>query len=294
MKADLRPSCPKDYHKAMLRDSMSTTSQAPLGAPAAAMPFEHALSLNLRWAMGEGSLFFEGQGKVQKTLQRISKRLNELDIPYAVAGGMALFAHGYKRFTDDIDILMTREDLNRMHEELDGRGWIRPFSTSKNLRDAETGVRIEFLVSGGFPGDGQPKPVAFPAPRDVAIELDDVKYVGLAPFIELKLASGMSGQNREKDFIDVGELIRLLQLPESFAGNLNPYVQDQYRKLWRKTNVGAIRFILDRGVAGARLSEMLADGVALEGDEDDPHARLVTHDPLLAQKYGMDDEKDSL
>src|SRR6185437_7712920 len=171
------------------------------------IPFEHAMSLDPRWAMSEGSLFFDGQGRVQKSLIRIAGRLDELGIPYAVAGGMALFAHGYQRFTDDIDILMTREDLDRIHEELDGRGWIRPFSTSKNLRDAQTGVRIEFLISGGFPGDGKPKPVMFPAPADVAVDIGGIKYVGLQAFIELKLASGMSGQNRDKDFVDVNELI---------------------------------------------------------------------------------------
>jgi hypothetical protein len=273
---------------------MDTTSDNATALIGGAIPFEHAMSLDPRWAMSEGSLFFDGEGRVQKSLQRIAGRLDELGIPYAVAGGMALFAHGYQRFTDDIDILMTREDLNRIHEELDGRGWIRPFSTSKNLRDAQTGVRIEFLISGGFPGDGKPKPVMFPAPVDVAVEIGGIKYVGLPAFIELKLASGMSGQNREKDFVDVGELIRRLQLPESLANSLNPFVRESYQNLWRKTNVASIRFILDQGVAGNRLDEMLADGVVLEGDPSDPKARLVTTDPTIAKKYGMDDERESL
>lgn len=244
--------------------------------------------------MSEGSLFFDGQGRVQQSLQRITRRLEDLGIPYAVAGGMALFAHGYQRFTDDIDILMTREDLDRMHEELDGRGWIRPFSKSKNLRDAQTGVRIEFLISGGFPGDGMPKPVMFPAPSEVAVEIGGIKYVGLPAFIELKLASGMSGQNRDKDFVDVGELIRTLQLPELFTNRLNPFVREQYLRLWHKANVAPIRFVLDRSVAGTRLDEMISDGVMLEGDTNDPLARLVTNDPVVAKKYGMDDERESL
>jgi hypothetical protein len=239
-------------------------------------------------------LFFDGQGRVQKTLIRIAGRLDELGIPYAVAGGMALFAHGYQRFTDDIDILMTREDVERMHAELDGRGWIRPFSTSKNLRDAQTGVRIEFLISGGFPGDGKPKPVMFPVPSDVAVEIGGIKYVGLPAFVELKLASGMSGQNRDKDFVDVSELIQALRLPESFANGLNSFVRERYLTIWRKTNVAPIRYVLDRSVAGERMDEMLADGIRLEGDANDPKSRLVTSDPARAKKYGMDDERESL
>jgi hypothetical protein len=68
------------------------------------------------------------------------------------------------RFTEYVDILVGRDDLKRIHEKLEGRGYVPPFPGSKNLRDAQTGVRIEFLVTGAFPGDGKPKPVAFPEP----------------------------------------------------------------------------------------------------------------------------------
>jgi len=244
--------------------------------------------------MSEGSLFFEGEGRVQKTLQRIARTLDELGIPYAVAGGMALYAHGFHRFTDDVDILMTRDGLNRMHEELDGRGWTRPFSTSKNLRDAQTGVRIEFLVSGGFPGDGKPKPVQFPDPASVAVEIAGIKYLSLPAFIELKLASGMTGENREKDFVDVREVVIALQLPASFGERLNPYVQDRFAELWKQAKVGKQRFVLDVKNAGASLDEMLAAGVVLEGDAHAADARLVTSDPALAKKYGMADESETL
>src|SRR5262249_46348834 len=148
---------------------------------------------------------------------------------------------------------------------LDGRGWVRPFSTSKNLRDAQTGVKIEFLISGGFPGDGKPKPVAFPSPQDVVEEKDGIKYVNLPSFIELKLASGLSGQNREKDLVDVSELISILQLSESFVNQLNPFVREQFLTLWRKANVGKKRFVLDVNIAGSRLQEMLDDGITIEG-----------------------------
>ena len=65
----------------------------------------------------------------------------------------------------DVDILVTREGLSVIHAKLDGLGYVPPFSGSKNLRDAEHGVRIEFLIAGEFPGDGKPKPVAFPNRR---------------------------------------------------------------------------------------------------------------------------------
>ena len=44
----------------------------------------------------------------------------------------------------------------------------------KLLRDAQLGVRIEFIVTGQYPGDGKPKPVAFPQPEDVSVEQDGI------------------------------------------------------------------------------------------------------------------------
>jgi hypothetical protein len=276
-------------------NSVAGISNATALSPTSAgVPFEQALMTNPRWAMSEGSLFFEGQGRVQQTLERIARRLDELELPYAVAGGMALYAHGYHRFTDDIDILMTRDDLHRLHEQLEGRGWTRPFSTSKNLRDAQTGVRIEFLVAGGFPGDGKPKPVQFPNPSGMAVEIGGIKYVNLPTFIELKLASGMTGENREKDLYDVKEIIIALQLAQSFAGGLNPYVREQFLQLWKQANVGKKRFVMDRSVAGTQFEQMLSEGVVLEGDPSDQNARLMTTDPVLAKKFGMADESETL
>lgn len=77
---------------------------------------------------------------------------------YAVCGGVALNAHDFRRFTEVVDILVTRESLKVIHDRLDGLGYVPPFRGSKNLRDVEQGVRIEFLLSGDYPGDGKPKP----------------------------------------------------------------------------------------------------------------------------------------
>ncbi|MEZ0266988.1 MAG: hypothetical protein ACAI43_19840 [Phycisphaerae bacterium] len=113
----------------------------------------------------ELSKFFEGTDAVHESLRRIAAKLDELKIPYAVAGGMALNAHGYRRATVDVDVLVSPDGLARVHAALEGLGYVPPFAGNKQLRDTQTSVRIEFLVAGGFPGDGKPKPVAFPDRR---------------------------------------------------------------------------------------------------------------------------------
>lgn len=199
----------------------------------AVVSYEERLKASPRWALAEGSMHFDKQNSVFRSLEKIARRLDELGIPYAVAGGMALFQHGYRRFTEDVDILVNRDGLKLLHEKLEGLGYVPPFEGSKNLRDAETGVRIEFLVSGDFPGDGKPKPVAFPDPTTVAQVIDGVKCLRLETLIELKLTSGMAPW-RLKDLADVQEIIRVLTLPLNLADRLHPLVQDSYRQLWQQ------------------------------------------------------------
>lgn len=175
--------------------------------------------------------FFMGDDPVHLTLRRIAGKLDELGVAYAVAGGMALNAHGHRRATLDVDVLVTPEGLKEIHEALEGLGYVRPFSGSKNLKDVETTVRVEFLVSGQFPGDGKPKPVAFPDPQTVATEIDGIKYLNLPTLVELKLASGISNPLRAKDIGDVIDLIRVLRLPREFGQQLNPYVRDRFVEL---------------------------------------------------------------
>ena len=95
----------------------------------------------------------------------------------------------------------------------------------------EYGVRIEFLITGHYPGDGKPKPVAFPRPQDSSVEINGIRFLQLATLIELKLASG-TAPGRRKDLGDVQELIRILGLPADFSAQLNPTVHHLFRELW--------------------------------------------------------------
>ncbi len=186
--------------------------------------------------MAEATRYFDGGGGVHETVARISRRLEDLGIPFVVVGGIAMFHHGFRRFTEDVDLLVTQHDLETIHERLDGLGYVRPFAASKNLRDATNGVKIEFLITGEYPGDGKPKPVAFPHPNDVCEIRDGIRVLQLPRLIDLKLASYMTGKARSKDLGDVEELIRNLKLPKDFATQLNPYVAPLFIQKWDEIN----------------------------------------------------------
>jgi hypothetical protein len=78
-------------------------------------------------AVREACRFFIRNDNVYESLRRITQRLEELNIPYAVAGGMALVAHGYDRTTDGVNILVSQFGLERIHKELEGLGYVQSF-----------------------------------------------------------------------------------------------------------------------------------------------------------------------
>lgn len=195
--------------------------------------YEELLDHDPRWALSEGSRHFEEKSAVFVALHNIASRLSTLGIPYAVVGGMALFRHGVRRFTEDVHVLVTKDSLKLIHEKLEGLGYVPPFPNSRHLRDTQQGVKIEFLITGDFPGDGKPKPVAFPDPQEASVELDGIRYITLPSLVELKLASGLTNPGRLKDLADVLELIKALRLPMDFAGQLNPFVQVKFKEVWK-------------------------------------------------------------
>jgi hypothetical protein len=198
-----------------------------------AASYEQRLCADFEWALREGSMHFEEASGVQKAMRQIARRLDAIGVPYAIVGGMALFYHGYQRFTTDVDLLVTPDDLKRIHEQLEGLGYVPPFTGSKHLRDTETGVKVEFLTTGDYPGDGKPKPIAFPDPAAVREQANGLWFLTLPALIDLKLASGMTNPLRGKDLADVQELITARQLDEAFAGQLHPFVRDKFTGIVR-------------------------------------------------------------
>lgn len=183
-------------------------------------------------ALRNAEEFFMGKAKVQRALARLARTLDQLGIPYAIAGAMALNAYGYERVTTDVDVILTKEGLAALKASKLGPGYPERFPGSRGLRDTALGVDIDVLIAGEYPGDGKPKPIAFPDPATVEPG-GSYRLVSLPTLIEMKLASGMTAPDRLKDLADVLELIRAARLPLSFEESLHPYVREKYRELHR-------------------------------------------------------------
>jgi hypothetical protein len=182
----------------------------------------------------QSQAFFEGRGRVHEALDAVVRALEEAGIDYAIIGGLALNAHGYARETVDIDLLVTPDGLEAFRQRFEGLGYVAAHPGSrKRFRDTRTNVVVEFLTSGEFPGDGRPKPIVYPEPPAAAQDVRGRRVAALVPLIEFKLASGMTAPDRIRDLADVQELSRVLNLDETFAERLHPYVRSKFVELVR-------------------------------------------------------------
>jgi hypothetical protein len=192
-------------------------SQSPARA---SQPVEPATRVNFLRAI---DMFFQGRDPVHKTMRRIAKLLDKAKIPYAVVGGMAVFAQGYRRTTDDLDILLTREGFAAFRQLFVPATYGKLPKRSKKFVDPANGVTFDILVTGLFPGSGKPGPIAYPDPAVVSETIEKIRVVDLPTLIQLKLAA-----RRHQDFADVVNLIRAHNLDESFQAKLHSAVHRDY------------------------------------------------------------------
>jgi hypothetical protein len=177
---------------------------------------------------------------VAAAARAIAAAAERVGVPYALAGAVAANAYGLARATQDVDVLLNREDLPRFSAAIHVAGWARRYpGARRSFRDVANSTDVDILVSGEFPGDGLPKPVAFPhlsaAGDDVeAVGPGGARVLGLVDLIQLKLASGMSAPHRRRDLADVGALIRANDLPAEFAVELDVSVRETFMTLWEE------------------------------------------------------------
>ena len=141
-------------------------------------------------------------------LKQLIMELEGRGIDYALCGGVALAIHGAPRATQDIDILLRPEDIDRLREAARARG----FTLEALPMDFASGVTIQRFTK---PFAGQPLmldvlfavgPVERPWATRLAAEFEGgvVRVVSREGLIALKLTSA-----RPQDIADVQRLEEL-------------------------------------------------------------------------------------
>jgi hypothetical protein len=171
----------------------------------------------------EIGMFFQKRSPQHQTMRRLARRLKKAGIPYAIAGAMAVNAHGAERTTKDVDVLLTPQGLERFRQEFVGEAYEPVEGRSRRFVERQSGVTVDFLVTGRYPGSGEPGPLAFPDPTEASQEIEKIRVLTLPQLVQLKLAA-----RRHYDFGDVVFLIRTHNLDESFQQQLHPSVRQDF------------------------------------------------------------------
>lgn len=126
--------------------------------------------------------------KVRDAVVKTAAQLDYLGIRYALAGGLAVGAHGYIRATTDVDFLVGQEAFEH-------HGLLVTFKPGVPIE--VDGIRIDYLSSDSF---GSQMEEVLDHPR-ISEGLAVVSIEGL---IYMKLVA-----KRRKDLVDVIELIKV-------------------------------------------------------------------------------------
>jgi hypothetical protein len=169
------------------------------------------------------AMFSQRRSPIHQAMRRLARYLDTAGIRYAIVGAMAVNAHGVERGTDDVDVLLTREGLERFRQQFAGPVYDLLPGRWRHFAEKESGVPIAVVLTGFHPGREGRGPVTFPDPTDGVVEIGNIAVVSLLQLSPLKLAA-----RRYYDLGDVSRLIRVHDLNEAFAENLHPSVRRDY------------------------------------------------------------------
>lgn len=178
----------------------------------------------------EIDLFFAKRSPQHRTMRRLIARMKKAGISYAIVGGMAVNAHRAERTTKDVDVLVTQQGLARFRQEFVGSAYEPVEGRPRRFEERQSGIKIDFLITGRYPGLGKPGPIAFPDPDEASEEIGKARVLTLAQLIQLKLAA-----RRHGDFYDVELLIAAHDLNESFLEQLHPSVHRDFIECLEET-----------------------------------------------------------
>jgi len=139
----------------------------------------------------------------------LSWLLREYGIKPVIVGGLAVQRHGYRRFTEDVDILISRSDYERL--ENDGK-------IKFGMLKVKPGIQIDVLWEGR---DGNPHPDFV---RD-----GNSYYPTLEGLIYLKLLA-----RRIKDRADVVELLKTNGLSHKLYKQVRSFLPAEMHTLFQE------------------------------------------------------------
>jgi len=174
-------------------------------------------------------------GRYGRVIRGLDRLLEALQGEAVVAGGWAVWRHGYlARVTRDVDIVVPAGLVEELLRVAAVSGFevlaTRPGAWPK-LRHKETDVQVDLLPEGATPGTAsRPAPTTIPHPSQLGACPGALRYIDLPRLIELKLAAG-----RARDDSDVVELLlanpNQVETVRQHLGGVHPQYVERFAAL---------------------------------------------------------------
>lgn len=147
-------------------------------------------------------------------LLAVARRLSSASVG-PILGGVAVFLHGYRRTTRDVDIFAEDSKVAAGILESMGATW--------------DPARREHTL------DGVPVHIVTPQQTGRApvnsVEVSGIRVAALPDLVAMKLTSGLAKPSRAQDLADVVGLIRAVPLDKPFAAKLPANLRTDFKRL---------------------------------------------------------------
>jgi hypothetical protein len=171
--------------------------------------------------------------KVRDRLRRTGAVLDGAGIPYAAAGGNAVYAWVSRidelaaRSTQDVDIVLRRSDLPAAVRAMEAAGFVYRHVAGIDMFLDGPNARARDAVHVVFAGEKVRQHYDFPAPDiDQPLVSEDVSYLNLESLVRMKLTSF-----RDKDRTHLRDLIGVGLVDASWSAKLPPELASRLQQL---------------------------------------------------------------
>ena len=171
-------------------------------------------------------------------IEKLVSVLKEYDISFCLLGGKALPFYGYTRWTEDVDILVSEKDQDKLAKipprVLSDHSRLKPYRVWRLKHFPKTDeTKVDMLFSNDEIGSG----IKYPDPKKISHIINNIPVINLYDLIKYKIASGIHGA-RSRDFGDIEELIKINDLPSTYMENEKTgFIKKKYLELYKNAMI---------------------------------------------------------
>lgn len=157
--------------------------------------------------------------RLGRQIAEVTAALNEIDVSFALIGGLALASHKVIRATQDVDLLVPRDKADAVDAKVVELGYRCVHRSDDAANYLRSGERLDFLYAS--------RPIALrllASARELDTSLGTLRVISAEGLIGFKLQGLVNDPRRTQDLEDIRALLRV-NLPSLDLQEVRGYFQ---------------------------------------------------------------------